>query len=989
MLYARVVIKVMAYLTGKYEDDLEIFRLTVELFKRDSRNQIYISQREAAYKKWRELLRPPGLENLTREDFVQFLDIKENKSWTGLQRHPEVASDIEGLKEVITFLLDESIDIEERIRKTISLSRDGGVYHIDGMGRNLVTGILLVCDTQERYGVWNNRSEKILKLFRFIPQRLDSNPGKAYTNINNALLKIKNDYDLSLNEVDTLVYWIDNFFGKAIIFPVDLSKNPGVIEKYQEVIREKKAALWGADFPKGLTLDEWGYPRKLPIPTNGYLYVTGDDVRYRAIVEGVESYSQKKLPSDLELRPHEYSEVPHRVFLRLTKLEPLPNKIKLDNFKKVSDNEPVKSVQSFAYIYDPYVINPDLFSSKIMFRLTDEDFQACIRSQSENHIKPVREKFENQLKSELIDALLEGFEDFKTDSSPYVSRTWSRGGYYTDHVWIGFAHKKYENPRNGFQLQFGINQNAVFTFGVSVESGYKSLLIRKESAQKLRENKKHFHELITKYEDDYRFVAVIDGQDIEEELPIVSEDDVDKWIELLETRCYFQIRRELSPQKAVEMGTSIVEHIAETFTELLPIYNFLANVEGIEISHNFIFRTGGGEYEDRPSTIYHFRERIPGYKQVLDAENKGEFVYYEFKKGGFWGRGKIGNIGTEQREGMTHYFVQVKNYEEIGPISFDSVKEQLSFDSIGQAGMRKISKDDFNVIINAQPRASPRYTIDDFMNETGFGRDEIECWVRSLLRKNHIIFQGPPGTGKTYVAERLARHFVSETSGFWEVVQFHSAYNYEDFIQGLQPKPVGSVLSFELVPGRFLQFCRRVRLESHGDPCVLIIDEINRANLARVFGELMYLLEYRDKAIPLAAGGEPFQIPRNVYLIGTMNTADRSIALVDHALRRRFSFIRLRPKYDILERELRAHNFPADELISILKEINQAIDDPNYEVGISFFMKDKERLKEFLPMIWESEIEPYLEEYFYDQPGKVRSFRWENLVKEKMNVWVD
>jgi MoxR-like ATPase len=403
----------------------------------------------------------------------------------------------------------------------------------------------------------------------------------------------------------------------------------------------------------------------------------------------------------------------------------------------------------------------------------------------------------------------------------------------------------------------------------------------------------------------------------------------------------------------------------------------------------FIFRTGGGEYEDIPSKEYHFVEGIPGSRQVLKAENNGEFVYYELNKGGFWAKGRIGRIKRDKREGVTHFFLAVEDFQEMDIISFDSVSGQISIDSIGQAGMRKISKKDFDIIVKSQPQASPGYSIDDFMNETGFGREEIESWVRSLRRKKHIIFQGPPGTGKTYVAEKLARHFVSQTSGFWEVVQFHSAYNYEDFIQGLQPIPVESALRFDLVPGRFLQFCQRVRLESNHDPCVLIIDEINRANLARVFGELMYLLEYRDKAIPLAAGGEPFQIPRNVYLIGTMNTADRSIALVDHALRRRFSFIRLRPKYDILERELKSHNYPADELISVLKEINQAIDDPNYEVGISFFMKDKERLKEYLSMIWKSEIEPYLEEYFYDQPGKVSSFRWENLVKEKMSVWIE
>jgi 5-methylcytosine-specific restriction protein B len=150
----------------------------------------------------------------------------------------------------------------------------------------------------------------------------------------------------------------------------------------------------------------------------------------------------------------------------------------------------------------------------------------------------------------------------------------------------------------------------------------------------------------------------------------------------------------------------------------------------------------------------------------------------------------------------------------------------------------------------------------------------------------------------------------------------------------------------------------------------------------------MYLLEYRDNEIPLAAGGQPFRIPENIYIIGTMNTADRSIALVDHALRRRFSFIRLQPEYVILDKYLKKYNLPADSLISALKQINQAIEDPNYAVGISFFMKDQERLKQELPLIWKTEIEPYLEEYFYDQPSKVESFRWDNLVKGVLKDWI-
>ena len=219
------------------------------------------------------------------------------------------------------------------------------------------------------------------------------------------------------------------------------------------------------------------------------------------------------------------------------------------------------------------------------------------------------------------------------------------------------------------------------------------------------------------------------------------------------------------------------------------------------------------------------------------------------------------------------------------------------------------------------------------------------------------------------------------------MIQFHQSYSYEDFIQGVRPRLISGNISWELQDGRFLQFSKRARTIAKRPPCLLIIDEINRAHLSKVFGELMYLLEYRDKEIPLASGGELFRVPTNVYIIGTMNTADRSIALVDHALRRRFSFIRLSPNYDVLTRHLNSKGYPAAGLVSLLKEINKAIDDPNYEIGISYFLKD-DNLKEVMRVIWVGEIEPYLEEFFYDQPEKVEPFRWISLIKRQLHEWI-
>ena len=276
------------------------------------------------------------------------------------------------------------------------------------------------------------------------------------------------------------------------------------------------------------------------------------------------------------------------------------------------------------------------------------------------------------------------------------------------------------------------------------------------------------------------------------------------------------------------------------------------------------------------------------------------------------------------------------------------------------------------------PPANPVVSLDDVSRQTGFPVETLSRWVAAIHRKGQAVFYGPPGTGKTYVAERLAAHLVSGSDGLVELVQFHPAYSYEDFIQGLRPEArEDGGLDYRLTPGRFLEFCRKA--SSRTGRCVLIVDEVNRANVARVFGELMYLLEYRDREVPLASGGS-LKVPANVRLLGTMNTADRSIALVDHALRRRFSFIALYPQYDVLVGHQQRMGFDAAPLVGVLRQVNKAIGDPHYEVGISFFMKDE--LRDHLEDVWRLEVEPYLEEYFFDQSAKVAEFRWEKVGKQ-------
>jgi MoxR-like ATPase len=266
------------------------------------------------------------------------------------------------------------------------------------------------------------------------------------------------------------------------------------------------------------------------------------------------------------------------------------------------------------------------------------------------------------------------------------------------------------------------------------------------------------------------------------------------------------------------------------------------------------------------------------------------------------------------------------------------------------------------------------YTLVQCAAETGFAASTLERWVRAIHRRGQAVFYGPPGTGKTFLAQKLARHLVGGNDGFWEMVQFHPGYAYEDFVQGIRPvSDAAGQMRFERVPGRFLSFCRTARQRE--GLCVLVLDEINRANVARVLGELLVLLEYRGHSLPLAAGGS-LSVPENVRLIGTMNTADRSIALVDYALRRRFAFLHLPPDYDLLRHYHQRHDtgFDVEPLVDLLEMANRRIGDAHYALGITYFLQPD--LATTLPDIWQMEIEPYLEEYFYNQPDQMAALRW-------------
>ena len=281
------------------------------------------------------------------------------------------------------------------------------------------------------------------------------------------------------------------------------------------------------------------------------------------------------------------------------------------------------------------------------------------------------------------------------------------------------------------------------------------------------------------------------------------------------------------------------------------------------------------------------------------------------------------------------------------------------------------------------PYQAASYTKVEALRELFIAEDELDTALAGLARRRNLLLQGPPGTGKTFLARRLAWLLLGQPDDSRiELVQFHPSYGYEDFVLGFRPDAKGR---FHLVPGVLPLLCARAAADPER-PYFLLIDEINRGNVPRIFGELLLLLEADKRGpahalrLPYAPPESPrFFVPANLYVIGTLNLADRSLSPLDYALRRRFAFVSLQPQFGPpLRAFLAARQVPAaliEQLCTRLQALNQTIADdpelgPDFAIGHSYFCQPPtEAFETWYQQIIEQEIGPLLADYWREQPA--------------------
>jgi len=544
-----------------------------------------------------------------------------------------------------------------------------------------------------------------------------------------------------------------------------------------------------------------------------------------------------------------------------------------------------------------------------------------------------------------------------------------------------------------------------FLFKYRMYTGFRKLIDFKETSQEKDSE-------IRKYENYARMCqTVLEEIEADAELQQMQRERVDS-----ETNCYSDPKFHLLAQTIIYVGSKMSDETAQTDE---PARGAAVADEDIETKRYWLYSPGNGAsiwdecYEKGIMAIgwdyigdlaaYNSKDEM---KQAMKEESDPSLPYtmaahatwqfaHDMKPGDivFAKKGMYHIIGRGVVESDYVYDPSRREYKNIRRVKWTHKGE---WPHPGQAAMKTLTDitpyTDYVAQLNALFESDtiddveervieyPAYDAEDFLSEVFMDEGSYETLVGLVRNKKNVILQGAPGVGKTFAAKRLAYSMMGvKDPNRVMMVQFHQSYSYEDFIMGFRPSEAG----FELKRGAFYNFCKQAEIDSENE-YFFIIDEINRGNLSKIFGELFMLIETDKRGVELQLlySDEKFSVPANVYIIGMMNTADRSLAMLDYALRRRFAFFEMKPGFDaegFQEYRMGLASEKFDRLINSIGSLNAAIaaDDSLGEgfcIGHSYFCNLKKVTDQALSAIVEFEIIPLLKEYWFDEPTKVRDW---------------